>query len=168
MPEFLLKNCPWFYKNEPVWRISRTALLLLLTFSCFFWHCIAHIAHLRHFCILCIRPKSCFGGLNERWAATLFNIHTYHNKLLVAIKLLRLWSILHYSLCWKLSSFLLLSLLLNIDAEFLDSSWLCQIQWISSKNSHILDGKVQLMWAGDLAGRLPHTPSSPASNLVSL
>ena len=47
-------------------------MLLLLTFSCFFWHSIAHIAHLRHFCILCTRPKSCFGGLNERWAATLF------------------------------------------------------------------------------------------------
>ena len=25
-----------------------------------------------YFCILCTRPKSCFGGLNERWAATLF------------------------------------------------------------------------------------------------
>ena len=37
---------------------------------------IAHIAHLRNFCILCIRPKSCFGGLNERWAATLFVIHS--------------------------------------------------------------------------------------------
>ena len=72
MPDFLLKNRPWFYKNEPVWRISRTALLLLLTFSCFLWHSIAHIAHLRHFCILCTRPLSCFGGLNERWAATLF------------------------------------------------------------------------------------------------
>ena len=27
---------------------------------------IAHIAHLRNFCILCIRPKSCFGGVNEQ------------------------------------------------------------------------------------------------------
>ena len=71
----LLKKFPWFYKNEPVWRISHTALLLLLTFSCFFWHSIAHIAHLQHFCILCTRPKSCFGGLNERWAATLFSIY---------------------------------------------------------------------------------------------
>ena len=66
------ENCPWFYKNEPIWRISRTALLLLLTFSCFFWHCIAHIAHLHQFWILRTRPKSCFGGVNERWAATLF------------------------------------------------------------------------------------------------
>ena len=38
-------------------------MLLLLTFSCFFWHSIAHIAP---FCILCTRPKSCFGGLNEQ------------------------------------------------------------------------------------------------------
>ena len=66
------ENCPWFYKNEPIWRISRTALLLLLTFSCFFWHCIAHIAHLHQFWIVRTRPKSCFGGVNERWAATLF------------------------------------------------------------------------------------------------
>ena len=61
------ENCPWFYKNEPIWRISRTALLLLLTFSCFFWHCIAHIAHLHQFWIVRTRPKSCFGGVNERW-----------------------------------------------------------------------------------------------------
>ena len=71
MSDFFAKNSLIFYKNEPVWRISHTALLLLLTFSCFFWHSIGHIAHLRHFCILCTRPKSCFGGLNERWAATL-------------------------------------------------------------------------------------------------
>ena len=67
MPEFILEFCPYFrlynarifaknspviLQKEPVWRISHTALLLLLTFSCFFWHSIAHIAHLRHFCTL--------------------------------------------------------------------------------------------------------------------
>ena len=46
------KNSPVILQNEPIWRISHTALLLLLTFSCFFWHSIAHIAHLRHFCTL--------------------------------------------------------------------------------------------------------------------
>ena len=39
---------------------------------CFYLHSrascgtLAHIAHLRHFCILCTHPKSCFGGLNEQ------------------------------------------------------------------------------------------------------
>ena len=50
----------WYYT------VSTSILLLLITFECFFWHSIAHIAHLRHFCILCTCPKSCFGGLNEQ------------------------------------------------------------------------------------------------------
>ena len=36
-----------------------------------------YCAHTTFFCRLCTRPKSCFGGLNERWAATLFGIQIW-------------------------------------------------------------------------------------------
>ena len=64
-------------------------LLLLLTFLCFFWHSVAHIAHLRHFCILCTRPKSCFGGLNEQsgylvlyWTSLTLSVKSDHESIL--------------------------------------------------------------------------------------
>ena len=57
--------CPYFNNNAPLWKISHTSLFCLHS-NAFFWHLIGHIAHLRHFCILCIRPKSCFGGVNEQ------------------------------------------------------------------------------------------------------
>ena len=44
-----------------------------------------HIAHLHQFWILRTRPKSCFGGVNERWAATLFVfVHSTRSKVMIS------------------------------------------------------------------------------------
>ena len=69
--------CVWYYT------VSTSILLFLLTFKCFFWHSIAYIVHLRHFCILYTRPKSCFGGLNEQSGYLVCNV--YFQKLFIQV-----------------------------------------------------------------------------------
>ena len=57
---------------------------------CCFWQhsnasssSIAHIADLRHFCILCTRPKSCFGGVNEQSGYLVLLLVPYSENLLL-------------------------------------------------------------------------------------
>ena len=63
-----------FIDLSPVQRVLR------LIFLC---HTVTHgtdlrrSPHLRHFCILCTRPKSCFGGLNEQSGYLVYCIGEY-------------------------------------------------------------------------------------------
>ena len=74
----IFEFCPYFRPYD-AWIFTKMSPYeeLVALHCCFYLHSrascgtLAHIAHLRHFCILCTHPKSCFGGLNERWAATL-------------------------------------------------------------------------------------------------
>ena len=63
-----------FWKTPPP-NVGKNSQIISFFFEsvpkyCYVHQCsrlsIAHIAHLRHFSILCIRAKSCFGGLNEQ------------------------------------------------------------------------------------------------------
>ena len=68
----------WWCCITKVWSVHHIIIVMFINWVCYrrslekwqihvqWRHFLRLIAYPRHFCILCTRPKSCFGGLNEQ------------------------------------------------------------------------------------------------------